>query len=163
MGRKVLEQGQTRVSALDPAYTNLTSVFHFMIGNTDFSPIKGPRDDLCCHNHLLLGDDDGLYWSVPFDFDQSGLVDTPYAAANPRFKLHSVRQRLYRGRCANNDQLPQTIAHYQTRRAAIYDLIENNGIANKRSRTSMKKFLDRFYATLDSERRIERDLIKECI
>ena len=40
------------MTELDAAHTNLINVFQFMIGNTDFSLIRGPADDDCCHNSV---------------------------------------------------------------------------------------------------------------
>ncbi|MEJ2297479.1 MAG: hypothetical protein P8X94_03035, partial [Woeseiaceae bacterium] len=36
---------KTTIEALDPEHTNLVSVFQYLIGNTDFSPIMGPPGD----------------------------------------------------------------------------------------------------------------------
>ena len=55
IGRKDLEIARTKVSAIQPDQLNLTSVFAFLIGNTDFSPVAGPPDDECCHNYVLFG------------------------------------------------------------------------------------------------------------
>ena len=63
-------------AALDPAYTNLTSVFQFLIGNTDFSPVRGRKGEECCHNHTPMGPAaGGSYYSIPYDFDMAGIVN----------------------------------------------------------------------------------------
>jgi hypothetical protein len=101
---------------------NLISVYHYMIGNTDYSQIKGAAGGRCCHNHVLFGIENGRIWSVPYDFDQAGLVDAPYAAPAPQFKLRSVEQRLYRGRCYNNENLDQTLDAYKHKETAPHAL-----------------------------------------
>jgi len=161
-GLKPLALEKTTVKSLRPDYTNLISVFHYMIGNTDFSPIAGP-DAECCHNHVLLGEEGSLLLSVPYDFDQSGIVDAPHGVTNPRFKLRSARERLYRGRCANNEHLDTTLALYLEKREAIYSLLENQQGLERKYRKKMRQFLDRFYKTIESPKQIERQLVTKCI
>lgn len=153
---------KTTVKSLQPEYTNLVSLFHFLIGNTDFSPIAGP-DAKCCHNHVLLGEEGSLLLSVPYDFDQSGLVDAPHGVTNERFKLRSAKQRLYRGRCTNNAHLDQTLAVYRDKREGIYALISNQEGLEEKYRKKMRKFLDGFYKIIDSPKLVERHLTKKCI
>ncbi len=125
LGLEPLALEKTTIKSLQPDYTNLISVFHYMIGNTDFSPIVGP-DAECCHNHVLLGEEGSLLLSVPYDFDQSGLVDAPHGVTNPRFKLRNAKQRLYRGRCKNNDYLDRTLAVYADKRESIFRLVASS-------------------------------------
>ena len=158
-----LDSTTTRLDSLDPAYTNLISMYHYLIGNTDFSPVKGTKDEACCHNHVLFANDDEPVWSVPYDFDKSGLVDAPHAGPNPRFKLRSVRQRLYRGRCQNNDLLTGSIAHYNDNREEVMAVVHEVDDATSRSEKSMAKYVDKFYDTINSDRRVKSKLVKKCI
>lgn len=158
----VVDLERTKVSALQPAYMNLISTFHYLIGNTDFSPIAG-ADAVCCHNHVLLGKEGELIFSVPYDFDQAGLVDAPYASANPRFKLNSVRKRLYRGRCANNEKLDATIAMFNDKRDAILKLAsQQEGLDSKTSKVT-SRYLASFFATIDVPKRVQSKFVKKCI
>jgi hypothetical protein len=162
--KPALDIPKTTVSMLQPDYMNLISMYHYLIGNTDFSPIVGSSGESCCHNHRLFGVENEQVWSIPYDFDQSGLVDAPYAGPNEKFQLRSVRQRLYRGRCVNNDQIPATIAAYVAKREEILKVFEEvNVVASSRTIKDMRRFVDEFYSVLDSERKIEREFIKKCI
>ena len=161
-GLKVLETERIDVSALQPRYMNLVSVFHFLIGNTDFSPVAG-SDETCCHNHVLLGRDGDLAYSVPYDFDQAGLVNAPHAKANARFKLRSVRQRRYRGRCQNNQLLDETPEKYRQQRDAILQLPDEQvGLADA-TRQTVGEYLTQFYEIIDSPKMVNRKLVKKCI
>lgn len=161
-GLKVLEIAGTDVDALQPRYLNLVSVFHYLIGNTDFSPIAGAKE-ACCHNHILFGRDGELAYSVPYDFDQAGLVNAPYAAPNSRFKLKSVRQRLYRGRCRNNQLLDETLEEYRQQRRAILQLPEEQVGMTDGTRQSLGKYLAQFYKIIDSPKSVNRKLVRKCI
>jgi len=158
-----LDIRETTVESLDPEYTNMVSMYHYLIGNTDFSPVKGVKDEACCHNHVLFGNQGELVWSVPYDFDQAGLVDAPHAGPNKRFKLRDVKQRLYRGRCDYNDQLTESIAIYNEKREEIMAVVREVDDASNRSEKMMSKYVDKFYDVINSDRRVKGEFIKKCI
>jgi len=162
LGIEPIQLKSARVNVLRPDYTNLISMFHYMIGNTDFSPIAGPEDE-CCHNHVLLGAKGELFYSVPYDFDQAGLVDAAHGQTNRRFKLRSAKQRLYRGRCANNEQLTSTIALFSGKREAIFKLISEQEGLEDETRGELTEFVEKFYDTINSPKQIERKFVKKCI
>lgn len=141
--------------------TNLVNMFQYLIGNTDYSLIRGPLDDDCCHNAVPFSDGN-LVSPIPYDFDFSGLVDAPYADPNPKLKIRSVRTRLYRGRCSNNEHLPGTIAHIVSKKAEIYALMDELRDFDQASRLSITRYLDDFFAEVSNERMVERNLIRKC-
>lgn len=151
------------IRQLQPVHSNLVSVFQYLVGNTDFSPLFGPPDELCCHNHELFGGEEPPYWSIPYDFDLTGLVNAPHARPNSRFKLRNVRQRLYRGRCVNNLQLPDTLELYRSKRSEIETLINNQTELADRTRKVMLSYVDDFYKTIDNPKRVDSQLVKACI
>ncbi len=56
---------------------------------------------------------------IPYDFDQSGVINIPYAEPNRALRIGSVRQRLYRGLCAMNDELEWVIQRLNEQRAEV--------------------------------------------
>ena len=162
IGMKYSDAATTTISSLDGAHTNLVSVFQFLVGNTDFSPIKGQSGEACCHNHVLLRNDQRQI-SVPYDFDLTGIVNAPHAKPHPRFNLSSVRQRRYRGRCVNNAQLDASFAAFRSQRPAIFELIENvEGMTNG-TRKSVARYVESFYKIIDSPRLVEREILRDCL
>lgn len=162
IGMKVDDSESTSIAALDGAHTNLVSVFQFLIGNTDFSPIKAMPGEPCCHNYILLKND-AAQISVPYDFDISGIVSPPHARPNPRFKLSSVKQRLYRGRCANNEHLETNLQIFRDRRQAIYDLVANLEGMRSADRNKTTRYVADFYKVIDTPRLVKRDIVKDCL
>lgn len=163
LGKSVLDISQTTVSSLDREYTNLVSVFQYLVGNTDFSMIQGIAGEPCCHNHVLFGNEGEKIWSIPYDFDQTGIVDAPHAGPNPRFKLRSVKNRLYRGRCVNNDLLEMTLAKFRDKHDEIMAVVNEVSASSKSSINSMTRFVEDFYRVLESDKRVDKELIKKCI
>lgn len=162
LGVTAVEIEKTSVSALRPDYLNLISVFHYLLGNTDFSPIAGAKAS-CCHNHVLIGKEGEPLFSVPYDFDQAGLINAPYGITNPRFGLRSARQRLYRGRCSNNRYLDETIALFRSKRDTILNLATEQQGVDERYGKVMQSFLEKFFDTIDSPKQVQRKLVKKCV
>ena len=151
------------VAAIQPDLLNLTSIFQYLIGNTDFSPIAGPPGDDCCHNYVLFGNDVDPIMAIPYDFDQSGLVNAPYAEPNERFRIRSVRQRVYRGRCANNEHVEASLSQFQDHRDAIYEKItEQEGLVSD-VRKQLIRYVDGFYKLIDNPRDVQRRIVQRCV
>ena len=161
--QEALETSSAEVSDLDPVALNLSSLFQFFIGNTDFSPVAGPEGRDCCHNHALFVDTSGLITAIPYDFDMSGFVDAPYASANPRFRLRNVRQRLYRGRCVNNEHVPASIERFQEQRAAVLALVQDQAGLTESNRDRIVRYTESFYALIDDPDRVQRSILDKCI
>lgn len=152
----------TSVADLESATTNLGSLFQFLIGNTDFSPTAGAEGESCCHNYTLFGQETGKILAIPYDFDMSGWVNAKYATPNPKLPIRNVRQRLYRGRCANNAQLADSLRAFQDKRHEIFRLIESEYLA-----TSVKKqltrYLNDFYKIIDDPQSVGSRLTARCV
>ena len=152
-----------RTSDLAGPYSDLTSLFQFMIGNTDFSPIAGPEGEDCCHNSTLFGNDGGPIYAIPYDFDMSGLVDAPYAEPNPKFRIRRVTQRLYRGRCEYIGNLETSVQLFLDKRDAIYGLFEDQQQLQESTRKKTLKFIDGFYDVVENPKKRQRAIESRCI
>ena len=154
---------RTKLGSIQPDLLNLTSVFEFFIGNTDFSPIAGSPGNECCHNYVLFGNDGDLLIAIPYDFDQSGLVDAPYAVPNENLRIRNVRQRLYRGRCVNNQYVADSIGRFRDHRDAIYALVDAQEGLDSRGLKRIVRYIDDFYQIIDEPQDVERQIINKCI
>jgi len=160
---KTTEIRRAQIKNLRRPDLNLASVFHFLIGNTDYSPIAAAPGEDCCHNQIMFMREGEPNYTIPYDFDQSGFVDAPHALPNERFGLKSVRDRLYRGRCSNNGYLPSTLQHFNDKRSDIEALINDQQGLTKRNRKVMLSYINEFYDTINNPRRIKWRIVKKCI
>lgn len=160
---KDLEIEKTLVGALDGAQLNLTSIFELLIGNTDFSPIAGAPGNMCCHNYVLFGKGDVPQWAVPYDFDQSGFVDAPYAGPSPNLGIRDVKQRLYRGRCANNEHVQTSLQAFRDNKSAMHALVADQPGLKPYVLKELIRYIEDFYKLINDPRDVERDIIGECI
>jgi hypothetical protein len=163
LGLPLIATERIQTSDLEGAYSDLTSLFQYLIGNTDFSPIAGPEGEDCCHNSTLFGKEGEPIYSIPYDFDMSGLVDAPYAEPNPNFRIRQVTQRLYRGRCAHSGNLPASVRKLQDNRDVIYALFEDQQELEESTRKKVTKYIDRFYDVIDNPKKLRREIEKRCI
>ena len=149
---------------LDPAVTNRLSLFQFMIGNLDWAVTDGPKDDSCCHNARLIGtgNDAVPKFAVPYDFDASGLVNAHYAVPPDGLRVRSIRTRLYRGFCAFNDQLPQTVALFQQKKTDILALFRDNPHLTDRYRDDAIDYIEDFYEIIDDPDKLEKEITDKC-
>ena len=153
---------RTRIADLVGDYTNLTSLFQFFIANTDFSSISGKPQDSCCHNSRLFGYETQLYYSIPYDFDMAGITDAAYATPSTAFKIRNVRQRLYRGRCANNQHLPASVQIFKDNKDALYALVEDMQALNGSSKTRMYALMNSFYKLIENPEAVEKKIARKC-
>jgi hypothetical protein len=161
LGLDVIETDAVSPEALDPAQLTLVALFQFMIGNTDWSAIRGPGGDSCCHNGKLVGKAGGPLYLLPYDFDQAGLIDTEYAAPPKNLPLRSVTQRLYRGFCATNDELPDAIARFDQEHAELSGVFDDESLRTSARRRALV-FLDGFFEIINDPKSLDSDVVGRC-
>ncbi|HEX9851703.1 MAG TPA: hypothetical protein VGA68_01765 [Woeseiaceae bacterium] len=149
---------------LDPAHASLYALFQYLIANTDWSTIKGPGDEGCCHNgKVIVPPDSAAGWLVvPYDFDQAGIINTRYSLPAEELGIRSVRQRLYRGRCLNLDQLDATIAPFNAHRAELESALLPD-IMQGKLRSNALRYIDEFYRTINDPLQREEKIENRCL
>jgi hypothetical protein len=90
-----------------------------MIGNTDFSVLDAFSDEPCCHNGKVLATEEGALIVLPYDFDQSGIINTEYAVPHESLPIRSVRTRYFRGFCRFDSELEAAAARLNQQRTAF--------------------------------------------
>jgi hypothetical protein len=163
--RSGLERQRTprvEISQLDPYYTTLATMFHFLIGNTDWSVKLGPGGSDCCHNGRVLappGEASG--WKVaPYDFDQAGVINTQYAEPAEQLSIRSVRQRLWRGRCVHNGEIDAVIELFNERRADVESALLVEGIRDPKS---VRSYIEQFYEIINDPERRAKYIYERCM
>ena len=156
--------GRIPYSKLDAVETGYMSLFQYMIGNLDWAATDGPKVDSCCHNSRLIGtsNEDNPKYGVPYDFDSSGLVNAHYAAPPEGLKVRSIRQRLYRGFCTFNDQLPQTVALFNEKKTEILALFETNSHLTDKTRDDAIEYIEDFYEIINDPKKFKRYITDKC-
>jgi hypothetical protein len=162
-------KGVTRISAsqLDATAAARFAVFEYMISNLDWAMTAGPAGTDCCHNSRLMGlkgatgASTGLI-PVPYDFDETGLVDVPYAAPPDGIRVANVRVRRYRGFCAHNEEAKAFLTQLSTRRDSLMAILDETPELTDRTRRNAASYLGDFFEEAGSPSKVA-DLMKVCL
>jgi hypothetical protein len=160
-----IETGAVSATQLDAAASARMALFQFMIGNVDWDMVQSAQGRDCCHNTRLLATSEtarsGLI-PAPYDFDSAGFVDAPYAAPPEGLRMRNVRERLYRGYCRHNEQLPGAIALFQSRRAAINAVLAGETRLSAQRRQTAQRYIDGFFEVISNPQSVQRQLVERC-
>jgi|KBSMisStandDraft_5_1062788.scaffolds.fasta_scaffold26990_3 hypothetical protein len=155
MGGRISDSTGPNGARLDFGMTSLTTMFEYLIGNTDVS-IRS------LHNIRAVVKPDGTRYPVPYDFDFSGLVDAPYSAPNPMLKISTVRERLYLGPCQTPAVLNVFLSRFRTAREALLAVYDSVPMLKPKYRTEAKEYLDEFYRKTEGPGGVKRAFIEGC-
>ena len=162
LGMQRLDIFPDGVGDIQADHLNLTSVFQYLIGNTDFSAVLGSEGE-CCHNYSLFGKEGSPLLAVPYDFDMSGFVYTPYAMPDEELDIDNVRQRLYQGFCENNRYVESSVAEFTQARDTLYALVADQKALGESVRQRLAAYMDEFYETIGDSQGVEREIIDRCL
>jgi hypothetical protein len=165
LGLRELAAESIAVAQLSPRAAARVALFQYMIGNTDWDMTAGPEGTQCCHNsRLAAGTQDAVSGiiALPYDFDNSGLVDAPYAVPSPTLPIVSVRQRRYRGYCPHNALVIEEAEAFRQARPGMEAEIRQTPGLQDATRRTLLRYVDRFFADIADPAAIERNLLSDC-
>lgn len=158
-----LQAAKIKPTQLEPQEISRMMLFQFMVANVDFASTSGPTPDECCHNAKLIGlDEVSNIYSVPYDFDVSGIIKAPYAVPHEALPIKSVTQRLYRGFCMHNSTLEPARQEYLAKEQAIYDLVQNQSLLTDKTKGQMREFLADFFEIIRDQGEFDKSIIQKC-
>ena len=162
---KRINAAEARANNLDqkdviPEMMDRMAIFNYMIGNTDWSvPVR--------HNVLLLAPgfpmppDKAIV--VPYDFDFSGLVNANYASPNPELKIKTVRERLYRGVCREEEIYVTAFREFLENEEEFYRAINEFPYLSDHSKKEMINYLDLFLDGIDNRKTVLNKIMYDCL
>ena len=154
MEGRVVELQRLLFENLDSDALMPMMIFEYMIGNTDFSIYA-------LHNVRIVQRPDKSLHPVPYDFDFSGLVNTPYALPARGLLLKTVQDRMYRGPCRRQEQVDPYVANFVAKRDQIRALPESIPGIDRRTRDEARSYIDGFYSSIRSTKDV-RGLFVSC-
>jgi hypothetical protein len=133
----------------------IVALFEYMIGNTDWAVSVN-------HNiKLIISKRDSLTkpYTVAYDFDYSGFVNTDYAVPDEKLEIENVQQRLYRGFPRTMEELNEALDIFKKQKEKIYATINNFDLLNSKSKSDLIGYLDDFYKTISRQDDIKSTFI----
>ena len=155
---------ENRFEELDQPTTALAELFQLLISNHDYSVLKGPAGEYCCHNSVMYTREAAAdkRIPIPYDFDMSGLVNTDYAAPPSHLPIRLVRTRYYRGLCQPPEIMDATVGHLLSKKQAIIDLFRNQPELSRLSRSRNISYIKKFFAILEDRGQFQEQVLDRC-
>ncbi len=162
LGADAVVERAVDLARVDAEAAARAEVFFYWAGMTDFS-LRAGSEKACCHNARMFRLPSGVLFPIPYDFDQTGVVDPPYALPEPKLGIRRVTQRLFRGACARAEPQKRAIALLLAKRADIETLFRaQEGLEAAPQRKALG-FLERFYTWASDPAAVERDAHPGCV
>jgi len=134
---------------------SLLTVFEFMIGNTDWW--INTR-----HNVDIVQLQNGELIPVPFDFDYSGLVQTPYAIPSKLLPITEVRQRFLKGECEEIEYYQDALSTCFAKKSIILNLMATEALLDNRSQKTASNYIEDFYTIIESPEQLQKFIKTSC-
>ena len=159
---------QLTAAQLDPHAAARAALFEVMISNLDWDFLAGPVGQDCCHNSRPIAAPGATPANargiapLPYDYDFSGFVDSPYATPPEGMPVERTTDRYSRGYCASTGEIASVIDEYRARRADMMALVNGEARLTPPFRDKTARFMDGFFALLDDPARVQREIVKRC-
>jgi hypothetical protein len=138
---------------------DIVALFQYMIGNTDWR-IKGGHNINYIKSLTKLTQ---KVTPIPYDFDFSGFVGTPYSHPQTWTSIKSVKEREYLGYCRDSDEAYlKTINLFLDKKDQILKTIESFSYLSEQERDNLIKYIESFYEHLNNPGRFIGVLKSEC-
>lgn len=142
--------------AVDRSHMDMTAIFQYMIGNTDWSVPKLHNIKLVVKDSLLIP------IAIPYDFDFCGFVNPPYTKPPEIIPIKNVTERYFRGFCRTKEELDPVINQFKAQKENVFKLIQEDTLLNIKSKKQLVKYITEFYEIIENPRYLNREFIDNC-
>ena len=136
----------------------MLSIFHFLIGNTDWQVPRLQNLKLLKLNEIT----ETTPYVIPYDFDHTGMVNASYSIPAPILGIESLRERLYWGKCYSEAELQIAVDKFLQKKEEIYSLYQNFKLFDKFSTKQTVAYLDSFYNIIEDDKKWKYYFINNC-
>lgn len=155
VGAERLPRGSFDHERLDAQASARLALFHFMIGNTDWSIARE-------RNTMLVRNADGRQVPVPYDLDMSGLVNAEYAGPAPGLPIDDVQERYFLGYCQPGIEWEPLFQQLAAKQQAILAMADGISGLSRNSRRSAQGFLRGFFEIIRSAEKRKQTIVRAC-
>ena len=139
-------------TSLIPMETNqrqyaLVTVFQYMVANTDWSVSNYQNIKMVVSDtaHKMVP------FVVPYDFDNSGLVNAEYAVPNEKLPIETVRERYNKGVSLKKSDIDAVRNLFMEKRDSILLMVEQCPELKASHKKDMLNYLAAFFKELENE------------
>lgn len=131
------------VTAFDTKASGMHAMFQYLIGNSDYSvPVLR-------NIKLIRRSADSKLVPVGYDFDFAGFVDAPYAIPANHLGQITIRQRIYLGTLASDQEMQEILEVFLSKKEQLLDIIQEFRPLSASKRFELKEYLLTFYAQVE--------------
>ncbi len=155
-GGQITDLRIIRPDLLNDTTALIQDIFAFMVGNTDWS-------NTTKHNVKVMEREGQKLVPFPYDFDQAGFVDAPYAKPYDHLQIESTKDRLYRGICRDAELMAYAKAIFLSKESNIMGLV--NSLENEIPKSQFKeasKFMSEFFEILKDDKEFQKQITDNC-
>lgn len=136
--------------------TDVMSLFQYMIGNTDW--YINTRHNI---KVFQLNETNDLI-PVAYDFDFSGVINTPYASPSRQIPIRSVTQRYFKGSCRDINEYFQIIKLFNDKQTEIYSLYNDSDLLTSTTVRKSLRYFNKFYKIINDPDQLESSFDSAC-
>jgi hypothetical protein len=155
LGGRDVKQPHMIFKDFDADALTTTMMLEYMLGNTDYSI-------WALHNIVVVQDKTRRFFPVAYDFDLSGMVNTPYAAPDGRLSLRRVTDRLYRGPCRGLEAFTAAAEPFRAHKDEMFAAIDATTELNRVHKTEIREYLEGFFRRIATPDAIKRTFVDGC-
>jgi len=152
----VIDEKNVRPMNLEDTSALRFDLFQYMIANTDFSTTF-------LHNTKVIQTNSGRKVPVPYDFDMAGFVNAPYATFDESLGIRSVRDRLYKGYCRNEDIAAFVRQQYVALEPELIKVLDDHqSFFDTKEFEGIKKYMNGFFTILKDDGYYKTNISQKC-
>ncbi|WP_367389798.1 hypothetical protein [Lewinella sp. LCG006] len=131
------------ITAFDTKAAGMHAMFQYLIGNSDYSvPVLR-------NIKLIRRAIDGKLVPVGYDFDFAGFVEAPYAIPANHLGQITIRQRIYLGTLASDQEMREIIEIFLRKKEQLLQVIQDFRPLSAAKRFELKEYMLTYYEQME--------------
>lgn len=135
--QKIDKKESFDVANINSEIEQTAAVFQYLIGNHDWGVVNQ-------RNIKIIRKGTDIY-TIPYDFDFSGIVGAPYARANSALGIKTRKDRVYLGLDQSLFNIQEQLEVFKAKKSALFKTIKEFKLLNHSARKDMISYLELFY------------------
>lgn len=156
LGLQQHENKLVNESKLDPKQVGLITFFQYMIANTDWAILNK-------HNLGVYENDDRTeYRIIPYDFDYSGFVNTPYSQPQEGIPIKHVKERYNKAYCLDDDIAAELGGMFVAKEREILSLLSGFPGIDEKQRKKLLNYMESFFKQISKPKAVKQIFCRDC-
>jgi hypothetical protein len=147
LGGEKMKNGRGLTPArIDRQAETTQALFSYFIGNTDWNLATS-------HNLKMIETEGGKIIPVPYDFDFAAIVAAPYAKPSNSIGQYTLKQRVYMGFTASDEQLDAAVASFKEQKKELFKIVRQFSLLPLNERYAVTGYLSQFFSDVKQLRK----------